>query len=146
MLGKLSGGQREAPYYVAIAASMVSVYYPGGRAGDTDGMGLVLFDEAFKNLDAKNTLALLNLYRELGLQLVVAAREMNRAIFLEGMDTIVTVARQPGTVDVYLDVMQPGPRARAAMRAANPEHVGSEGYRAAAAPLSNVQHDATAAD
>lgn len=141
VLGKLSGGQREAPYYVAIAASMVSVYYPGGRAGDTDGMGLVLFDEAFKHLDPKNTLALLDLFRELGLQVVVAAPEMHRTTFLEGVDTIVTVARQPGTADIYLDVMQPGPKARAAMRAANPNHVGIAGFRTAPTPPDTVAAD-----
>lgn len=141
VLGKLSGGQREAPYYVAIAASMVSVYYPGGRAGDTDGMGLVLFDEAFKHLDPKNTLALLDLFRELGLQVVVAAPEMHRATFLEGVDTIVTVARQPGTADIYLDVMQPGPKARAAMRAANPNHVGIAGFRTVSTPPDTVAAD-----
>ena len=133
VLGKLSGGQRQAPYYVAIAASMVSAYYPGGRAGDADGMGLVLFDEAFNKLDVRNTRALLDLFRGLGLQVMVAAPEMNRTTFLESVDTIVTVARQPNTPDVHLDVMQPGWRARDAMRAANPEHVGIEGFRAAAA-------------
>lgn len=132
VLGKLSGGQREAPYYVAIAASMVSVYYPGGKAGDTDGMGLVLFDEAFRKLDVRNTRALLDLFRGLGLQVVIAAPEANRATFLESVDTIVTVARQPGTADVYVEASRPGPKARAAMRAANPEHVGIEGFRAAA--------------
>lgn len=132
VMGKLSGGQRQAPYYVAIAASMVSVYYPGGRTGDTDGMGLVLFDEAFNKLDVRTTRALLDLFRGLGLQVVVAAPEVNRATFLEGVDTIVTVARQPGTADIYLTAMQPGPRARAAMHAANPEHRGVAGFRAPA--------------
>jgi uncharacterized protein YPO0396 len=78
VLGKLSGGQRQAPYYVAIAASMVSVYFPGNREGDTDGMGLVVFDEAFNKLDVRNTRALLDLFRSLGLQIVVAAPESSR--------------------------------------------------------------------
>ena len=134
VMGKLSGGQRQAPYYVAIAASMVSVYYPGGRTGDADGMGLVLFDEAFNKLDVRTTRALLELFHRLGLQVVVAAPEMNRATFLESVDTIATVARQPGTADIYLEAMQPGPCAKAAMRAANPEHRGVAGFRPLAAP------------
>jgi uncharacterized protein YPO0396 len=130
IVGKLSGGQRQAPYYVAIAASMVSVYYPGGRAGDGQGMGLVIFDEAFNKLDVKNTQALVALYRSLNLQLVIAVPEANRPTFLETMDTIINVARHPNTDLVYIESTAPGDRARREMRASNPEHLGLEGFRA----------------
>ena len=132
-MGTLSGGQRQAPYYVAIAASMLSAYYPGGRAGDTDGLGLVLFDEAFNKLDVRNTQALLELFRGLGLQIVVAAPEAHRPTFLECVDTLISVVRQPSTEDVILKPTYPGPEAKAAMRRENPEHIGVEGFRAARA-------------
>ncbi|MGG5823644.1 SbcC/MukB-like Walker B domain-containing protein [Falsiroseomonas sp. HW251] len=127
--GKLSGGQRQAPYYVAIAASMLSMYFPGGRTGDSDGLGLILFDEAFNQLDVRNTQALLHLFQGLGLQVVIAAPEAHRPTFLECMDTIVSVVRQPSTEDVLLRPTFPGPAARAAMRQENPEHLGVEGFR-----------------
>jgi uncharacterized protein YPO0396 len=128
VVGKLSGGQRQAPYYVAIAASMVSVYYPGGRPGE--GMGLVVFDEAFNKLDVKNTQALVALFRSLGLQLLIAVPEVNRPTYLETMDTIVNVARHPNTDNVYIDSETIRDRTRQEMRERNPEHLGVEGFRA----------------
>jgi len=130
LVGLLSGGQRQAPYYVAIAASMVSVYFPrGGRETGTDGMGLVAFDEAFNKLDIGNTQNLIKLYRDLGLQLVIAAPEIHRATFLESVDCIISVTRMNGTDEVAVDAEWIGPRARAEMTATNPEHRGVEWFR-----------------
>jgi len=130
LVGLLSGGQRQAPYYVAIAASMVSVYFPkGGREGSTEGMGLVAFDEAFNKLDIGNTQNLITLYRDLGLQLVIAAPEIHRATFLESVDCIISVTRMSGTDRVAVDAEQIGPKAQAEMQAVNPEHRGVEWFR-----------------
>jgi uncharacterized protein YPO0396 len=133
-IGKMSGGQRQAPYYVAIAASMVVTYYPGGaRGGDTNGMGLVLFDEAFNKLDVPNTQGLINFYKKLGLQVLVAAPEEKRASFLECVDSIVTVSRPQNTTMLYVDTSVAGSRAIEEMRRANPEHAGVEAFRSEAA-------------
>jgi DNA repair exonuclease SbcCD ATPase subunit len=130
LVGLLSGGQRQAPYYVAIAASMVSVYFPkAGREGGTEGMGLVAFDEAFNKLDIGNTQNLIKLYRDLGLQLVIAAPEIHRSTFLESVDCIISVTRMNGTDRVAVDSERIGPRAQAEMLAANPEHRGVEWFR-----------------
>ena len=128
---KGSGGQKQAPFYVAIAAAMASVYYPGSRNEKPDGMGLVVFDEAFNRLDIPNTQAILRFYKDLNLQVVVAAPEEKRMSFLEVMDTIVSVNKLPGDDVMQIDSESPGPRAVAEMRAANPEHLGIEGYREA---------------
>ena len=136
LVGWLSGGQRQAPYYVAIAASMVSVYFPKGpRESGVDGMGLVAFDEAFNKLDIGNTQNLIKLYRDLGLQLVIAAPEVHRATFLESVDCIISVTRIQNTDEVIVDAERIGPRARADMAAANPEHRGIEWFRTAAEQL-----------
>ncbi len=127
---KGSGGQKQAPYYVAIAAAMASVYYPNSRHENPEGMGLVLFDEAFNRLDIPNTQAILRFYRDLNLQVVVAAPEEKRMSFLEVMDTIVSVNKLPQDSVMYIDCEYPGHRAIAEMQAANPEHLGVEGYRA----------------
>jgi hypothetical protein len=132
LVGLLSGGQRQAPYYVAIAASMVSVYFPRGpQESNADGMGLVAFDEAFNKLDIGNTQNLIKLYRDLGLQLVIAAPEVHRATFLESVDCIISVTRIHNTDEVAVDAERIGSRARAEMAAANPEHRGVEWFRAA---------------
>ena len=128
---KGSGGQKQAPYYVAIAAAMASVYYPGSRSDRPDGMGLVLFDEAFNRLDIPNTQAILRFYKDLNLQVVVAAPEEKRMSFLEVMDTIVSVNKLPGDDVMQIDSESPGERAVREMQAANPEHIGVEGYRQA---------------
>ncbi|MBR0668510.1 hypothetical protein GXW71_29425 [Roseomonas hellenica] len=141
ILGLLSGGQRQAPYYVAIAASMTSVYFPGGKIDDNSGMGLVAFDEAFNKLDVKNTQALLDLFRSLGLQVVVAAPEASRPTFLESVDTVITIARNPNTDVVYVDSEHIGPRARQEMRAQNPEHRGVEGFRTVVQPPRTAETD-----
>jgi energy-coupling factor transporter ATP-binding protein EcfA2 len=131
IIGLLSGGQRQAPYYVAIAASMVSIYFPRVRDRGTEGIGLVALDEAFNKLDIINTQKLIGLYRDLGLQLLVAAPESARPTFLEVVDCIISVSRVPYTAIVYIDAERVGPHAKAAMAAENPEHRGIEGFRAA---------------
>jgi hypothetical protein len=131
LVGLLSGGQRQAPYYVAIAASMVSVYFPGGQRENANGMGLVAFDEAFNKLDIGNTQNLIGLYRDLGLQLVIAAPEVHRATFLESVNCIISVARAHNTDEVIVDSERIGPRARAEMAEANPAHRGVEWFRKA---------------
>lgn len=127
--GKLSGGQRQAPYYVAIAASMVSAYYPRARGGDTMGMGLVVFDEAFNKLDIPNTQELMRLFHSLGLQVVVAAPEEKRASLRECVDTIVNVNRLPHSPDVFIDTVRLGEAAKVAMLRENPAHAGIEAFR-----------------
>jgi hypothetical protein len=89
----------------------------------------VAFDEAFNKLDIGNTKNLIELYRDLGLQLVIAAPEIHRATFLESVDCIVSVTRVPNTADVIADSERIGPRARAEMAKANPEHRGVDWFR-----------------
>lgn len=127
--GKGSGGQRQTPYYVAIAASMAAAYYPGSRRADPDGMGLVCFDEAFSKLDIENTQALIEFFGRLSLQILVAAPEEKRTSFMELMDTIVSISKMPGGEEIYIDVENLKERARQALRDSNPDHVGIAGFR-----------------
>lgn len=126
---KGSGGQKQTPYYVAIAASMAAAYYPSSVSERPDGMGLVCFDEAFSKLDIQNTQALIAFFRELNLQILVAAPEEKRTSFMELMDTIVNISKVPGEPVLYVDTEHPGERARRELRDANPDHIGIEGYR-----------------
>jgi len=124
-----SGGQKQAPYYVAVGAAMAAAYYPKTGHGDPEGLGLVVFDEAFNNLDAPNTQALLSFFSDLHLQVVVAAPDKVRAMFLETVDTIVSVNRRPDTQEPVLTVTYPKMEARQALIDANPAHRGIEAYR-----------------
>lgn len=128
-VAKGSGGQKQTPYYVAIAASMAAAYYPNSRAGESMGMGLVCFDEAFSKLDVKNTQELIRFFKELNLQILVAAPEEKRTSFMELMDTIVNISKIPGEPELFLDVEHIGERARNELKRLNPERIGLDGYR-----------------
>jgi len=127
-----SGGEAQAPFYVAIAASLASAYYPGDRPGDENpGLGLCLLDEAFSKLDVRNSQALVDLYRAWGLQLLIAAPEDKRTTLTEVMDTIVTVYKSPDLTSVRIEAEHPLEAARRALHAINPDQIGIEGFRQA---------------
>jgi energy-coupling factor transporter ATP-binding protein EcfA2 len=128
-----SGGQKQAPYYVAVGAAMAAAYYPKSVLGEPDGLGLVVFDEAFNNLDAPNTRALLDFFHDLHLQVIVAAPDKVRAMFLETIDTIVSVNRRPDTQEPVITVTHPTQHARDALSSINPMNLGVEAFRPEAA-------------
>jgi uncharacterized protein YPO0396 len=128
-----SGGQKQAPYYVAVGAAMAAAYFPKSTGMEPEGLGLVVFDEAFNNLDAPNTRALLEFFNALHLQVLVAAPDKVRAMFLETVDTIVSVNRRPDTQEPMITVTRPTPYAREALAEINPVNRGVEYYRPEAA-------------
>ncbi len=101
-LGKGSGGEHQAPFYVAIGAALAATYRlerdaTGRMRG---GMALALFDEAFSKLDVGNTQSALAFLRDLGMQAVIAAPDERHALLAEEMDTIVNVYRDGGAVSI----------------------------------------------
>ena len=126
--GSGSGGQKQAPYYIAIAAAMASAYYPGA-SGSADGMGLVVFDEGFNKLDVVNTQAVISFFSSLKLQVAVAAPEQKRMDFLEVMDTLISVHRSPSKDQIFIDVETPGPKAREELAKINPVRLGLDHFR-----------------
>lgn len=128
-----SGGEAQAPFYVAIAASLASAYYPGDRPGDENpGLGLCLLDEAFSKLDVRNSQALVDLYGAWGLQLLIAAPEDKRTTLTEVMDTIVTVYKSPDLKSVRIESEHPLEAAKRALAQINPERQEIEGDAAEA--------------
>lgn len=65
-----SGGETQTPFYVTVAASFVQLYTNniGGEAA-----GLVMFDEAFNNMDDERISGVLEFMNRLPLQLIIAA-------------------------------------------------------------------------
>ncbi len=125
-----SGGEAQAPFYVAIAASMASAYYPGDRPGeDAPGLGLCLLDEAFSKLDVRNSQSLVDLFGGWGLQLLIAAPEDKRTTLTEVMDTVVTVYKSPDLTSVRIESEHPLETAKRALAAINPERQGIEAFR-----------------
>ena len=65
-----SGGETQTPFYVTVAASFVQLY--GNNIGG-ESIGLVMFDEAFNNMDDERIGGVLEFLRRLPLQIVIAA-------------------------------------------------------------------------
>ncbi len=89
--GTGSGGEGQLPFYIAIGASLAATYQ-NRRTGQT-GLALSVFDEAFNRLDTKAICECANFLRELGLQVVLAAPDEKRHVFMEVVDTVVNVNR-----------------------------------------------------
>lgn len=65
-----SGGETQTPFYVTVAASFVQLYKNniGGEA-----VGLVMFDEAFNNMDDERIGGVLEFLKMMPLQIIIAA-------------------------------------------------------------------------
>ena len=65
-----SGGETQTPFYVTVAASFVQLY--GNNIGG-EAAGLVMFDEAFNNMDDERIGGVLEFLNRLPLQMIIAA-------------------------------------------------------------------------
>lgn len=65
-----SGGETQTPFYVTVAASFVQLY-KNNIGGES--IGLVLFDEAFNNMDDERIGGVLEFLRRLPLQILIAS-------------------------------------------------------------------------
>lgn len=83
-----SGGETQTPFYVTVAASFVQLYSNniGGEAA-----GLVLFDEAFNNMDDERIGGVLEFLRRLPLQLIIVAPPDKIQYIGPAMDEIMLV-------------------------------------------------------
>ena len=66
--GDGSGGENQAPFYVAICASLLQIYQQSDNC-----IRLVLLDEAFNNMTSDRIKPMMKMFRELKLQLVLIA-------------------------------------------------------------------------
>lgn len=70
-LGSGSGGEHRAPLYVIAGAALASAYRL--NSGNTDGIRLILLDEAFNKMDTANIVATMRYLEQLGLQIFMAS-------------------------------------------------------------------------
>lgn len=66
-----SGGETQTPFYVAMAASFVQLYNQSHYSNEP--IGLIMFDEAFSNMDDSRILSMMNFLGKLPLQLILAS-------------------------------------------------------------------------
>lgn len=121
-----SGAEQQVPLYVAIAASLASVY--GNRpTSKTTGMALAMFDEAFTKLDGKNQRQMISFLKALGLQIVIVAPPEKRTVVTGYIDTVVEVDRFED--EATTQVIKLKPAVRAAVDAINPDNLTDEEVR-----------------
>ena len=70
-LGTGSGGEHRAPLYVIAGAALASAYKLDN--GNSDGIRLILLDEAFNKMDTANIVATMRYLEQLGLQIFMAS-------------------------------------------------------------------------
>jgi len=85
---KQSGGENQAPFFVATLAAFHRVYDVGGRNGPAT-LGLVVMDEAFSKLSGDRINDCLALARNFGMQLVMAFPEDRLPTMIEHAETVV---------------------------------------------------------
>lgn len=62
-----SGGENQAPFYIAICASLLQIYQKC-----ENGIRLVLLDEAFSNMTSDRIKPMMKMFRQMGLQVLLA--------------------------------------------------------------------------
>jgi hypothetical protein len=120
--GVASGAERQVPFYVVIGAALASIYHGSRQTSSPSerGIGLAVFDEAFSKMDGPNQRTLLDFYRAIGLQVIIAAPTEKRAVVYENLDYIIDVFRSGDTA--LAESIQIKEKVRAEMRAANPQY------------------------
>lgn len=114
-----SGAEQQVPLYVAIGASLASIYGSSRSHTGLKGMSPALFDEAFSKMDGKNQRAMMSFYDELGLQVAIAA-PLEKKVAISGyMHTLVEIDRIDDQSSA--DVVYIGQLARDELLAMNPE-------------------------
>jgi energy-coupling factor transporter ATP-binding protein EcfA2 len=101
-IDKGSGGENQAPFYIAIAAALATAYRISPRHADgthESGIALALFDEAFSVLDTKNSINCARFFKDSGLQMVFCAPDDVEWLALAMCETIVYIHRDGGAVE-----------------------------------------------
>jgi uncharacterized protein YPO0396 len=85
---KQSGGENQAPFFVAMLAAFQRVYDLGPRESRKN-LGIVIMDEAFSKLSGDRIDACLDLARNFGLQLIMAFPEDRLPTMIQHAETVV---------------------------------------------------------
>lgn len=90
-LGTGSGGEHRAPLYVIAGAALASAYRLDN--GNSDGIRLILLDEAFNKMDTANIVATMRYLQQLGLQVFMASPGDNLGTLTAFLDRYFDILR-----------------------------------------------------
>ncbi len=114
-----SGGEKQAPFYVALGAAFMSAYKVR-KVGDRifGGVAIAIFDEAFSKMDGNNAKAALQFFRDIGLQVILAAPPESEIKVGPYVDKSLSIIR-PGD-SIYLDYKTYHSKGRETLESDNP--------------------------
>lgn len=117
-----SGGEKQSPFYVAIAASLANAWRTLNNQGKS--AGLALLDEAFNKLDATNLQNAINFMNDTGLQVIVATPASNENVFKEAVDCTIYISKYSvgNTMEVDVDIEILTDKAKQLLIQENPIH------------------------
>ena len=87
--GEGSGGENQAPFYVAICASLLQIY----EQNSDESIRLVLLDEAFNNMTSDRIEPMMNMFKSLNLQLVLIATAEKATAILPYCDITYSIVK-----------------------------------------------------
>jgi hypothetical protein len=124
--GTGSGGQVQAPFYVAMCSALAATSYmtPGAKEG---GIALAILDEAFQRMDSEAIGETVRMVQKSGLQLIVAVPDNQRPVFLQFAGTMLDFYRDGTTLSLTQTRLKD--EGRAVMARENPATLGFEGFK-----------------
>ena len=87
--GEGSGGENQAPFYVAICASLLQIY----EQSKEESIRLILLDEAFNNMTSDRIEPMMNMFKKLRLQLVLIATAEKATAILPYCDITYSIVK-----------------------------------------------------
>ena len=87
--GEGSGGENQAPFYVAICASLLQIYEQSKEGS----IRLILLDEAFNNMTSDRIEPMMNMFKKLNLQLVLIATAEKATAILPYCDITYSIVK-----------------------------------------------------
>lgn len=93
-----SGGETQTPYYVTIAASFEQLL-KANKCHSSSGC-LVLFDEAFNNMDESRIENMMKFYRDLNIQLIIAVPPGRIQTIAPHVETVLTLIKDRNQIYV----------------------------------------------
>lgn len=118
-LGSGSGGEHRAPLYVIAGAALASAYRL--EQAHTEGLRLILLDEAFNKMDMGNIIATMRYLEDLGLQVFMASPGENLGTLTAFLDRYFDILRDAERNVLRLQGHDVSAETRAMFRADLPE-------------------------
>ncbi len=102
-----SGGETQTPFYALIAAAFQSVVSLPER-NKLSPCSLVVFDEAFNNMDGERIKQMLEFYKELNIQLIISVPSSRFGYISPYADNIISLAKVDNSVAVFETISKEG--------------------------------------